>query len=112
MQKLRVAAVVFSIGSAVARAQSLPATAPTTQPIDLLSPTLVSLDLHDAPLADAGRALSDQSGTRQLMAPVDDATKNGARPVTLHVQREPYLVAMTKLCALAGVEPTRITGSR
>jgi hypothetical protein len=93
-------------------AQSLPATEPTTRPIDLSSPTLVSLDLHDTPLADAARALSDQSGTRQLMAPVDDATKNAARPVTLHVEREPYLVAMTKLCGIAGVEPTRITESR
>jgi hypothetical protein len=89
-----------------------PSTSPTSRPVDLASPTLVSLDLHDAPLAEAARTLSASSGTRQLMAPVDDATAGAARPVTLRVRRGPYLVAMAKMCCAAGVEPTWVGESR
>jgi hypothetical protein len=90
----------------------VPTPSPATKPAALAPPTLVSLDLRNALLADAGRALSEQAISRQLIVPVEDAPTKAAPLVTLRVEREPYLVALTKLCAAAGVEPSGEDPSR
>jgi hypothetical protein len=100
-------------------------TPPATQPIDVASPTVVSLDLRDAAPADAARALAEQAGVPHVIALVQDrapttrattrATTRGATTqpaITLRIEREPYLVALAKLCVAAGAEPFSVSPAR
>jgi len=73
---------------------------PATQPrdIDFTRSTVVTLHLNQATMKDACAALAGQAAIPTQIKPVTSVNARTFLPITIDVDKQPYLVALAKLC--------------
>lgn len=90
----------FAAGGAVEQvAAPAPAPAARAVDVDLTRPSVITLDVTDAKLADVLAEIARQSGNKPFAVGGDVAPK----PVTLRVDKQPYWEAVDRLCEQQGL---------